>query len=93
MSTFNPASLNVVTQPSAVAAPIPFCGIQPGELLTDPLLLYNSTGQALQIPLLAADPAAVPAANSVFIYAVLTGGNYTLRFKLAAGTVKSVAVT
>jgi hypothetical protein len=87
MSTFTPASLITTTQPTDPIAAIPYCGSQAGELLTDPEFHYNISEQAIAIPILIADPTDNPPAGSVFLYAVLTGGNYTLRIKNSSGTV------
>lgn len=89
MSTFEPVSINVATQPTNPLAYIPYCGAQAGELLTDPELHYNIDEQSLVIPLLTADPTDNPPANTVMIYAVLSGGNYSIRLKTSGGAVKT----
>ncbi len=89
MSRFDDVMLDIAAQPTATEAPIPFAGIEPGELASDPLLGFNPTTHALHIPLLTADPAGNPPANSVYLYAVLDSGNYSIRLKIPAGTVKT----
>jgi len=75
------------TQPTAALGYLPFASSQAGQLDTDAEFYYSSASQCIALPELTANPAANPAAGSVFFYSVLTGANYTLRIKNSAGTV------
>ncbi len=83
--------IEVTTQPTAAFAPIPFLGLDAGVLGTDDEFYYNSTAQALAIPILTGNPATSPAAGSIFLYAVFTDPNYTIRIKTSGGTVVATA--
>lgn len=92
MASTLPCTLNLpATQPTAALGYLPFASPQAGQLDTDAEFYYSSASQALAIPELVANPAANPAAGSVFLYSVLTGGNYTLRIKDSAGNVVATA--
>lgn len=91
MSSQVPAFLNFDTQGVATLAQIPFASPEAGVIETADNFAYDRTGQALIIPLLAADPPGNPPANTVKIYAVLSAGNYTIRLKRSDGTVMTTA--
>lgn len=93
MSSILPCTLSLgATQPTAALGFIPYASPQAGQMEVDANLLFNATERCVALPLLTANPAAVPGAGGIFFYVVNAAGTYTLRVKIAAGTVLTAAL-
>jgi hypothetical protein len=75
------------TQPTAALSPVPFATPEFGALGTDDRFCFNQTDRCLVLPLLTASPSGTPAANTAYFWINNATGTYTLKIKIAAGTV------